>query len=84
MLLRPLRVPRYAYRRWVLGEARRIAAERRVPRGFRNRMERFAVIDLIYVLATFAFFALMVAYVRACQRLGRAPSDGDKSAREIS
>jgi hypothetical protein len=47
-------------------------------------MERFAVIDLIYVLATFAFFALMVAYVRACQRLGRAPSDGDKSAREIS
>lgn len=55
-----------------------------MPRGFRNRMERFAVIDLIYVLATFAFFALMVAYVRACQRLGRAPSDGDKSAREIS
>lgn len=49
-----------------------------------NRAERFAVIDLIYVLATFAFFALMVAYVRACQHLGRAPSNDDKSAGEIS
>jgi hypothetical protein len=66
--------------------AKRAALQRSAGRreGSENRMERFAVIDLIYVLATFAFFALMVAYVRACQRLGRAPSDGDKSAREIS
>jgi hypothetical protein len=42
----------------------------------------FAVIDLVYVLATLAFFALMVAYVRACQLLGRAPSDADKSGEE--
>jgi hypothetical protein len=41
------------------------------------------VIDVIYVLATLAFFGLMVAYVRACEHLGRAPSDEDKSGTEI-
>jgi hypothetical protein len=30
------------------------------------------VIDLAYVLGTAAFFALMLAYVRGCERLGRA------------
>jgi hypothetical protein len=30
------------------------------------------VIDLAYVLGTVAFFALMLAYVRGCERLGRA------------
>ena len=30
------------------------------------------VIDLAYVLGTVTFFALMVAYVRGCERLGRA------------
>ncbi len=29
------------------------------------------MIDLAYVLGTAAFFALMLAYVRACERLGR-------------
>jgi hypothetical protein len=29
------------------------------------------VIDLAYVLGTLAFFALMLAYVRGCERLGR-------------
>ena len=38
------------------------------------------MLDAIYVLATIAFFALMLAYVRACASIGRAaegrsPSD---------
>jgi hypothetical protein len=28
--------------------------------------------DLLYVLGTAAFFALMLLYVRACERLGRS------------
>ena len=31
------------------------------------------MIDLIYVLATLAFFALMLVYVAGCERLGRSP-----------
>jgi len=31
--------------------------------------------DLIYILTTLAFFALMLLYVRACERLGRDTSD---------
>jgi hypothetical protein len=33
------------------------------------------VLDLVYILATIAFFALMLGYVRACERLGRNSSD---------
>ena len=29
------------------------------------------MLDLLYVVGTVAFFALMLAYVRACQALGR-------------
>ncbi|HVX41042.1 MAG TPA: hypothetical protein VHB25_15850 [Gemmatimonadaceae bacterium] len=29
------------------------------------------MLDLVYVVATIAFFALMFAYVAACDRLGR-------------
>ena len=29
------------------------------------------MLDLIYVVVTIAFFALMLGYVRACERLGR-------------
>jgi hypothetical protein len=29
------------------------------------------MIDLIYVVGTVLFFALMIAYVAACERLGR-------------
>ena len=29
------------------------------------------MMDLIYVVATVAFFALMIGYVAACARLGR-------------
>ncbi|HET7374304.1 MAG TPA: hypothetical protein VFJ20_13025 [Gemmatimonadaceae bacterium] len=32
------------------------------------------LLDLIYVLGTFAFFALMLAYVRACAALGSTAS----------
>ena len=33
------------------------------------------MIDLIYILGTVAFFALMLLYVRACERLGRDTKD---------
>jgi len=29
------------------------------------------VLDLLYILLTVGFFALMLAYVRGCERLGR-------------
>jgi hypothetical protein len=31
------------------------------------------MLDVVYVLATIAFFALMVAYVVSCERLGAVP-----------
>lgn len=37
--------------------------------------------DLIYVAATVAFFALMILYVRACERLGATASEGHRDAR---
>ena len=33
------------------------------------------MIDLVYILVTVAFFALMLLYVRACERLGRDTTD---------
>ena len=36
--------------------------------------------DLIYIVATLAFFALMLLYVRACERLGRSTSDQTENA----
>jgi hypothetical protein len=36
------------------------------------------VLDLIYTLLTIAFFALMLAYVRGCERLGRDASAEDR------
>jgi hypothetical protein len=38
-------------------------------------MGDFAMLDLAYLLGTLAFFAAMLAYVRGCERLGRAASD---------
>ncbi len=29
------------------------------------------MLDLVYIVVTLAFFALMLAYVRGCERLGR-------------
>lgn len=40
------------------------------------------MIDLIYVLVMLAFFGLMVAYVAGCEKLGRAPSNGEKGSGE--
>lgn len=40
------------------------------------------MIDLIYVLATILFFALMIAYVRACDALGRRDSSGESAEKE--
>jgi hypothetical protein len=34
--------------------------------------------DLVYVLATIGFFALMLAYVRGCESLGRDASREDQ------
>lgn len=28
------------------------------------------MVDVVYILITFAFFGLMIAYVRGCERLG--------------
>jgi len=38
------------------------------------------MLDFIYLLVTIAFFALMLLYVRACERLGRNTTDhpGDR------
>jgi hypothetical protein len=41
------------------------------------------MLDAIYVLGTFAFFGLMLAYVRACDALGRtASADVERSGAE--
>lgn len=37
------------------------------------------MLDLVYVALTLLFFGLMVAYVRACERLG-ARQDGEERA----
>jgi hypothetical protein len=37
------------------------------------------MLDVLYVLGTIAFFALMVGYVRACQSLG-ARRDADEQS----
>jgi hypothetical protein len=39
------------------------------------------VIDLIYVLTTVMFFAVMIAYVAACYRLGRS-ADVERAGKE--
>ena len=36
--------------------------------------------DLLYLLGTLGFFALMLAYVRACQALGREAEYGEDRA----
>jgi hypothetical protein len=33
------------------------------------------MLDVVYILGTIAFFALMLLYVRACERLGRDTAD---------
>ena len=38
------------------------------------------MIDVAYVLGTLGFFALMLAYVAACERLGRGASAASPDA----
>jgi hypothetical protein len=45
-------------------------------RGVRASRRRL-VLDLLYLALSAGFFALMLAYVRACARLGRAPVADD-------
>ena len=40
-----------------------------------NATPRIPMIDIVYILGTVAFFALMLLYVRACERLGRDTND---------
>jgi hypothetical protein len=40
------------------------------------------MIDIIYVLVTVVFFALMLAYVRACHGIGRKGADESSSSGE--
>ena len=37
------------------------------------------MLDLLYVMGTLAFFALMLAYVAGCERLGRPRDDAAHS-----
>jgi hypothetical protein len=41
------------------------------------------MLDVIYLATTVAFFAVMVLYVRGCERLGRSPgaAEADEEAR---
>jgi hypothetical protein len=39
------------------------------------------MLDAIYVLVSLAFFALMLAYVRACARIGLGPASPTPTAR---
>jgi hypothetical protein len=32
------------------------------------------MLDIVYIVVTLAFFGLMLAYVRGCERLGRGAS----------
>ena len=41
------------------------------------------MIDIIYILATILFFALMIIYVAACDRVGRA-ADVERAGKEQS
>lgn len=40
-----------------------------------------SMLDLIYLVVTAAFFALMFIYVRACERLGRDTTDHTETKR---
>jgi hypothetical protein len=46
-------------------------------------MEKGPVIDVLYVVTTILFFALMIAYVGACDHLGRS-ADVERAGKEQS
>jgi hypothetical protein len=37
------------------------------------------MLDMIYIVVTVAFFGLMLAYIRGCERLGRDSTGEDRS-----
>lgn len=37
------------------------------------------MMDLVYLAATVAFFATMMAYLAGCDRLGRRAGDGERA-----
>lgn len=39
-----------------------------------------SMIDIVYIVATVGFFALMLLYVRSCERLGRDTTDTTERA----
>jgi hypothetical protein len=41
------------------------------------------MIDLVYILVTVAFFALMLVYVRVCERLGRGTAGTTDSTEQM-
>jgi hypothetical protein len=41
-------------------------------------VEGRAMLDLLYVLGSVGFFALMIAYVRGCEALGRNSEQGEE------
>jgi hypothetical protein len=43
----------------------------RIPRVTITLDPRRTVLDIIYIAITIAFFAVMLGYVRGCERLGR-------------
>jgi len=45
-------------------------------------METGLVIDVLYVVATVLFFALMLGYVAACNRLGRS-ADVERAKEDV-
>ena len=38
------------------------------------------MLDLLYIAITIAFFAIMLAYIRGCEALGRATTQMDERA----
>jgi hypothetical protein len=38
------------------------------------------MLDFIYIIATLAFFAAMLLYVKVCERLGRSTADQTENA----
>jgi hypothetical protein len=49
--------------------------------GHQNTSEACLMIDILYVATTLVFFALMIAYVGTCDRLGRK-ADVDRATKE--
>jgi hypothetical protein len=36
------------------------------------------MLDIVYIVVTLAFFGLMLAYVRGCERLGRGATEEER------